>query len=371
MITVTPPIIPYDCNFSAGVKGEYLPYIVNPDGTEEYPLGKEFMPNVITNIGIDRWMTNASLVVYGGSQHDDTFAPSISFCRVGSGTNAASASNTALQTQLTDPAPTSTNFTGSGGCLSVLTNATTLGTVTHKITKQFLPVTAGPVSINEIGLGWTASNANTLFSRFVTPSTITLQTNQVLRVVYQLTVSLPQYITVSSITGLSNNGFSMTGTAAAKGLRLVHTPQFVFGELNSSGTFSGTYNSFIWAQIGADLPTYTFGANQTGGPWLLTSSSPSFPAVGADPVGWTFSTSSQYQYQGSAFISRNYVGSGASENTKYLDRIYEWVIDNPTNTVSTINGIKHGALAMLFDNPQTKTNEHRLRLTLRSSWVRI
>jgi hypothetical protein len=60
MITVTPPTIPYNYNLSAGVKGEYLPYIVNPDGSEEYPLGKEFMPNVITNIGIDYWFLNTA-----------------------------------------------------------------------------------------------------------------------------------------------------------------------------------------------------------------------------------------------------------------------------------------------------------------------
>lgn len=367
MITVTPPIIPYDCNFSAGVKGEYLPYIVNPDGTEEYPLGKEFMPNIITNIGIDRWFTNTGFGGTGFLFSDNTFLPSINWCRVGSGTNAASASDTALQTQLTDPAPTTTNFTGSGGCLSVLTDATTLGTVTHKITKQFNPVTAGPVSINEIGLGWAATTASTLFSRFVTPSTITLQTNQQLRVVYQLTISLPQYITVSSITGLSNNGFSMTGTATAKGLRLVHTPQFLFGELNSSGVFNNIDpgNGFIWNQIGADAPAIPFNRFESGGPWLLTSSSPSFPAVGANPSGWTFSGDS------SAFVSSTYTGAGAGNNTKFKDRIYEWTISNPVNTVSTINGIKHGALTMLFDNPQTKTNEHRLRLTLRSSWVRI
>jgi hypothetical protein len=59
MIEVINPILPVSYNFSAGVKGEYLPYIVNPDGTEEFPLGKEFIPNVITNIGLDRWFTNA------------------------------------------------------------------------------------------------------------------------------------------------------------------------------------------------------------------------------------------------------------------------------------------------------------------------
>ena len=215
MITVTPPTIPYDCQFTAGVKGEYLPYIVNPDGTEEYPLGKEFMPNIITNIGLDRWFTNASMSSYVEAFADNTFLPSINWCRVGSGTNPALASDTSLQSQLSDPAPTTTNFTGSGGCLSVLTNATSTGEVLHKITKQFSAVT-GTVNINEIGLGWSASTASTLFSRFVTPSTITLSAGQQLRVIYQLTIKLPQYVTVSSISGISSPGFDMTGTAPSK-----------------------------------------------------------------------------------------------------------------------------------------------------------
>jgi hypothetical protein len=383
MITVTPPTIPLNYQFSAGVKGEYLPYIVNPDGTEEYPLGKDFMPNVITNIGLDRWMSFVGGVGTNGTDSiskpfansawgDLVLTSTINWCRVGSGTNAASVTDTALQTQLTDPAPTSTNFTGSGGCLSVLTSTTTLGTAIHKITKQFPAVVSGPVTINEIGLGWTQTTASTLFSRFVTPAPIVLQTGQQLRVVYQITISVPQFLSSTSVSGITNNGFDITGTSPTKGLRLSGTSINVFGELNSTGGFpaGGNGNGAIWsmisisgfqtnAQTNNPIPQLYYGNL----PVLLSTAT--FNSVGAAPSNTIINGS------GSNIYNRTYTGTGAGNNTKYVDRVWEWAINAPVDTVSNIVGMGWHNIEMLFDSNQTKTNEHILRIGLRSSWTRL
>jgi hypothetical protein len=382
MIEVINPILPVSYNFSAGVKGEYLPYIVNPDGTEEFPLGKEFIPNVITNIGIDRWLTNADT-----SNSSQTWTNSISWIRAGSGTTAAAVTDTALQTQLTDPAPSNTNYTSTVPTpvnFTDLSNANTLGTATHTIVKQFAPLVGASATINEIGLGWSQTTASTLFSRVVLPSSINLIQDQVLRVTYRLTVSIPLFITPINIPSTSGSGFNVQGTASSgKGMRLTNSATWNFGTMATNGSMGGggggcstnnTPGGFIWQLVGADTTAITFfscagspGSStlwDAGNPWFVTGIS-SFPSIGNDPTGYS-TIGGQ-----STFISSTITGQGAANNTKFKDRTWEWSITNPANTTSGITGIKLGTLLMLFDNSQTKSSDYRLRLTLRSSWARI
>jgi hypothetical protein len=223
-----------------------------------------------------------------------------------------------------------------------------------------------------------------LFSRVVLPSSINLIQDQVLRVTYRLTVSIPLFITPINIPSTSGSGFNVQGTASGgKGIRLTNSATWNFGTMATNGSMGGggggcntlnTPGGFIWQLVGADSPSIQFfscagspgAANlwETSGPWFVNGIT-AFPSIGSDPTGYaTIGTSA-------TFISSTITGQGAANNTKFKDRTWEWSITNPANTTSGITGIKLGTLLMLFDNSQTKSSDYRLRLTLRSSWARI
>lgn len=367
MIEIIPPTIPLRAHLSAGVKGEYLPSVINPDGSEEFPLGREWIPNVITNIGIDYWMNNASYYAINDNR-DRTLENSIAWARAGTGTADALPSDQNLVNQLAGPtlAPTNTTFTGAGANASDLSSAASAGTVMHKITKQFAAAGSN-VTVTEVGLGW-QSTGNTLFSRVKLPSGIALTTGQILRLAYQLTVSLPQFNTASTISGLSSgtppNSFDLAGS-----LRWAGTAARVFGNLNSNGEFStNSDNGKLWLQIAQG------GSNDTLA--LLTNSS--FPAVGANG-SWTGVAGDLTNAEASS--SKTYTGTGNAVDTKYWDGIYTFGASSPANTVTTVRSLvwdatspftaKGSAPMILLSSNQTKSNLYQLQIGLRTSWARI
>lgn len=342
--------------------GEYQVQIVNQDGSVTYPIGEKFHKNVITDIGIDKLHSKA----YGdGNAHtaNDWIGRGgdsvLYYCRVGSGSTAASSTDQNLESQLSNPAPTSTMFTGSGGCLSVLTDVPTLGRATHKWTFQFAAAT-GSATINEIGLGW-AMTGNTLFSRFVTPTPIVLTDGQQLRVAYQLTISMPCYLTATSISGLTSNGFNVSGTSPNKGIRICGSASDVFGSVLNNGMFYDTGYLF-------PLMTSDMGYNQ--GSFTLGSGT-SFGSVGSLPANYgDIVIPGAVQH----YASRSVVGNGAGVYPKYIDRIVEFGISSPSETVSNVSGFHifagSATLSWLFDSPQTKSNEYKLRIGVRTSFAR-
>jgi hypothetical protein len=361
-----------EANFTAGLKGEYQIQVIDKEGNIRYPLGEQFHPNVITNIGLARLLTNSNpgrVVVSFGTDgaRDSTLSSAILWCRAGSGSTAAAATDTQLENQyiaVGSPVATPTNFTGTGGSLTDSTLAISAGSVVHKWTKQFAAVT-GAFTINELGLGWHQSDASTLFSRFVTPAPINLTDGQILRVVYQLTVSCPQYIDATTITGLSSNGFDMTGTAPDKGIRVTGDVATVFGQLDSTGVtaypVSGGRYGLLPSTVG----------QATGWQILaLGSGGTSFPAVGSASTVTTLATTNEV-------LSRSTVTPSGSP---VVDCVYEFTVSNPVNTVENVNtfhlgisieGVPNYQLHGIFDNPQTKSNEYKLLIGIRSGWTRL
>lgn len=359
----------YHYELTAGIKGEYLPYIVNPDGSREYPLGREFMKNVITNIGLDYLM---SFEAPGSGPGAVELDATLRWCRVGSGTNATATTDVNLQTQHTDPAPTQTHPSATGDNTSDLTGATTTGVATHQITYAFLPATAS-TPINEVGIGW-SSVGSTLFSRFKLPSTLTLGAGQELRVIYRITFSIPQYVTGSNV-GLTSGAFDATGTSPEKGWKVTGAAASLFGQIKASGAFGGNGADHVGIIL-------LMSCNPGNFPWgqimrcTLSSNTGGYPAVGSVvPLTSIVTHATAY--------TRNYVGAGSADATKYLDRVFRFSPAQPAETSSNVNAfifhmeststvpVPRVAISALFDTPQTKENTHELLFGIRTSWTRL
>ncbi len=366
-----------EANFTAGLKGEYQVQVIDKEGNIRYPLGEQFHPNVITNIGLARLLTNANFI--GNPAFDCTFrtipgaAGAIQFCRVGSSTTAAAATDTQLLSQLADPAPTSTMYIGTGANMTDNSTVTSTGEVTHKWTYQFAAVGAGGASINEIGLGWDGTTPqvnNTLFSRFKTPSTISITDGQILRVVYQLTISCPQYITSTPVTSLESNGFNMEGD-----MKVIGGPGALFGELSSQGLFPPaiTGRGELYGLVAGG---YLAGGTAAGGRslGLLLAESNAFPAVGS---GLTTPSSLASTI---TRVSRTLTTGSAP----YVDTVAEFSVSQPANTVSTVRSIllaqgineyvytpASARVQILLDSAQEKADTHKLQIGIRSGWTRL
>ena len=350
-------------NLTVGVMGEYLPYVVRPDGSEYYPLGEEFLKNVITDIGLDK------LMVYTYNNSNQSHAPQFmvnrAFCRIGSGNTATATTDTQLVTQI---ASTSALHTGAGANATDRTNVNTTGAVTHQWTYQFAPV-GGATTVNEIGVGWGESGA-TLLSRFVTPVTLTLLAGEILRVRWRFTISCPQFVTSTDTVG-SVIGFDAGGASPSRGLRITGNSTALFGGVSAAGDMDNNVGGFGLIgllQSGVD-------GNAWG--YLMTAhlaSNTVFPAVG------TPTTVASLSLNISNF-SRTYTGTGSGVSPKYLDRVYEFTPTQPASTVTNVSAFiiqAGGALdypvtqmVILFDNPQIKANTHRLRFGIRTSLTRL
>ena len=81
-------------------------------------------------------------------------------------------------------------------------------------------------------------------------------------------------------------------------------------------------------------------------------------------------------------MTRSYTGSGYNVSDKYLDRVVEFGVSNPPSTTSGIGGIaaiqtnaynatSYTGLMLLFDATQTKSDQYKLRVGIRTRWERI
>ncbi len=372
-----------EASFFPGIKGEYQIQVISPDGSISFPIGEQFHKNIITNIGLSRLITHSTRQYnYNYTASDTTYTETTVYCRVGSSATAAAAGDTQLGHQLLDPAPTYTFYTGTDANKTETASALT-GVVTHKRTYQFAAVGPSGATINEIGLGWHPIDDNTLFSRFVTPSAIVLADGQILRVVYQLTVSAPQYATATSVSGLSSGVspdiFNLAGTTPSAGIKLVGGVRQVFGLLNTAGGFS--YDSSDYSSSG-NLWTLVSQGESGGaekGLGYYLSSDATFPTVGVDITASVIAGSG----------SQNRVSRSPDVDivtNRYVDCVYEFTVSQPTNSASNVRavifrGMTYGGqlaagngsptLALRFNSDQTKLDTHKLQIGLRSGWTRL
>ena len=215
-------------NLTGKLAGKFKLEAIRPDGSVR--LLANWFGNLILDAGLER---------IGNGNYLTT-------CAVGSGTTAPANGNTALQALIASTTSITSNTYGAQG------SAPYYGW--RVITYQFATgVAAG--NLSEVGVGWGAS---TMFSRALIldglgdPTTITVLSDEILQVTYQLNIYPP----------LSDAAFSVTisGTAYTGNVRACQvTNSVLWGySLGSVASFLNTvlssgYNWLYNGSIGADI----------------------------------------------------------------------------------------------------------------------
>jgi hypothetical protein len=313
------------------VSGEYLLSVIKTDGTEVFPLGKEFRKNLVLNSGLD--------MLFNTGQAGNGFASVMTACRAGGGNTTANVADVVLAI----PFSASNTYTGACGTNVDTANSSSI----HKRTFDFAAEVGTSKNYNELGFSNDTNQATNLFSRVVLPSTVTVLVGEKLRVVYQLKCTLVQTTTAATVT-LNNGGFTGDGSIKCVGIY-----SQIFGTVNPNGSES------------AGVASYFLGRS-AGNAWLLTNST--YPSINTD-LSPSYTGVSQADSQ-SATASGTYVGG-----TFYKDLTYVWSASIPASTETDARAVMFGGSVArgslwIFNANQTKENTKTLTLVLRVAWTR-
>jgi hypothetical protein len=335
------------------LEGKFKIAVVKPNGKISYPLGDDYVPNLVLNSGKDLFFTLSS-------GNTGPLATLMNFCRAGTGTNSVVATDTDLQTQVKSSNTYVNGFNG-------VTDNLITGSRTFKRTYEFTPE-SGLVNYTEVGVSNAASG--NLFSRVLLPAPVAVNTLENLRITYELTVTVPQIITPSTITA-ENEGFNMAGQ-----MKIVGAFNNIFPTILANGTI--TSSSFESGTAKSNILNGWGGTHSLGGPTrtmgMILRTSVAFPAVNANiaSTGTILAAVSD-----AANVINTAYQPGSFEKTT------AWVFTpaNPGAIISTIGTItltpnnnfsfpslsessSNNGLQINLDNNQTKLNTHRLTIGL-------
>jgi hypothetical protein len=348
-----------NANLDTKLDGRFKIAVVKADGTERFPIGKGYHKNLILNSGLDLFFTHYT-------QYSPAFntAPSFSTelsanCRIGTGTTAVSPTDVALVNPVRWQSAynEAIGVPGGGNACQTIYDLVA-GSCTHRRTYDY-PTEVGTVIYTELGIA--PLQTGNLFSRIVI-SPVTVNAGEQLRVVYELTITIAQYITPTAASG-SSGTFDCAGN-----LKFVGQLASLFGAIGTDGLrVNGWKNSIINGF--ASNPSWSYYPLYA---WLTVHSA--FPAS---------DTNLAISYLAGQYIGANSVYVAGSF-TKYAEWIFSAV--NPVSTVSTVNSIiitprsswsgtsdpqlglfpGHG-LQLLLNGVQTKQADYKL--TLQFTWT--
>ena len=205
-----------------GLKGDYKLRILRADRSVRYE--SDWIPNLITNLGMDRIGQQAGAVG--------------NFCRIGTGTTTPAFTDTALVSQ---SAATNNVIAQS------LTNAGSPNYETQATSTYEFALGAVVGNMAELGLGWSASSASTLFSRSRildgggSPTTITVLSSEILQVTYRLT-AYPQLTDSTGTVDISGTTYNYTARwfsiATTLGISLHNSGQYM-GNPSQATAYTG------------------------------------------------------------------------------------------------------------------------------------
>lgn len=330
--TMKTPII--NAHIHGTVKGQYVLGVVNRRGEVRYPFGLEPRNNLLLDSGLNRVFTDYTGVHNLWVQDETTRA------RLGSGDTAPVVTDTALE----DPiVMTDSLFTGSGA--NGISYDLLTGKATYKKTFEF-PAESGSVTYREVGIG-RSSGSQTLFSRIVLPSPVTLSAGENIRLSYQFTLGLPQIVTPTPVTA-STTGWDATGE-----LQILGTGPEIFGNyLTSPPQFSG-------GTAVRYLSNYTFNGGISGQPGARAElfQPPNSLARSTDVGAVTPYVPGSFQ----------------------IDKFHRWVASNPGDTFPNVTLVDFyvgtpptgGLFRLALDSPQEKSNQYALTINVRTSLARV
>ncbi len=288
--------------------------IIRPQGyftisTDKRGKLAEF-PNLITNSGLD-------LLVAAGFMQN---------CFVGTGNVAPTVNDTQMGVL---KAENSESFNAVNGC--------TTSAPYYAFTRNTYRFSAGTASgnLNEVGIGKSISGTRTLFSRelikdsFGNPTTITLLSDEVLEVVYELR----HYIPVTDVTG------SVTFTG------------------NLAGTYAYTIRPMAVTSPSSWSPDRTY---SYGGPISASAYASSIGSITSSPTGNWFPSD--------GVVISNYISGTHSIQFTYKWSLSRGNVPGGIRSISFAMGI--GNYQIEFNPPIPKTSIDTLQLTFGYSWAR-
>jgi hypothetical protein len=325
----------------AKIGGMYSFKVKRADGTVE-DLGHQ--RNLILDTGYDY------LYAFDSGISGSNFAAPFTVARIGTGNTAATAGDTALQTQTASHAAYVTTD-GSNGS----TYDTAEGSVLHKRTFQFAAA-SGSSTIAEVGVGWTASTASTLFSRIVLGTTISLNTGDVLFVIYTLKVIFDQIVNSTEVN-LTTGTFALVGD-----LKITNTLASIFGLINANGTTSTSTSTGIGSNVlcGASGAAKLYNRLGTNTAFPTVNTDTGFSDEQASPTLTSMSHTNGTKTVSGQF---SYPGPGAVSGVRSVG--IGWTINPPGS--SPTNPI----IWILLDNAQTKEDLKILRFTYTVTYSQI
>jgi hypothetical protein len=325
-----------------GISAKYKIAVCRNGGVIRKPFGDDWIPNLITNSGLDNLINLSS---------NTPFHALFNTARAGSGTTAPANTDTQLTTQLAGQ--NTTTLLGSGNGYS---NDTTVGAWTGTWVYEFPAATSG-ITVNEIALAWTSTQGtgtNAITTHALTPSAVTLNTGDNLRLTYSVTLSIPSLVTPITVSLSAINGFNISGQLKVCGL---YSSMFGTVASNASSTTAGAPNQ----GIGSGIYPGGSGSCQAS---LMTAPT-SFPAVNTSPSETIISGSS----------SPNATYSTYTNGTFTRTATYVWNPSTPASTV-TVNTIRFAFYNLvgpylILTTPQSKANTNTLTVVLTYNWTRV
>lgn len=222
-------------NAHFGICGDYKLRILDGKTRAIKYESPDWIPNLITNLGMDR-------VGLGSG------AAWANFCRIGTGTTTPAFTDTALVAQV---ASTSTLVGSVSNVNAGAPNYETTSTATWEFAQG-----AVVGNMAELGLGWTASTANTLATRSRildgggSPTTITVQASEILQVTYRLR-SFPKITDDTGVVVISGVNYNYTARLSsagnARGLQATNGP---LTGLSSANAYNGALGAITAAPSG-------------------------------------------------------------------------------------------------------------------------
>lgn len=300
------------------LKGRYRIIVERANGMQE---DSGWFDNLILNNGLNAMGINSTSgsYLYG-------------FCSVGTGTSPPNVNQVWLDNFLAQQAATSSPSATNSGSPTYFSSQT--------LTYSF---SVGEVigTITEIGVGWAASS-NTLFSRSLIPTPISLTAFDTLRVFYTLEI-YPEITDIlgSLVLGATNVNYT---------IRRVQIGSFREGLAPS--IFSGA-RGYLQPRSGMSLVSIT--------------SNPNGSAFSGSPTP-IFSASNKVYISNSFYIDRDFTLATGSFNN--ISGLY-YTSGGMTSSTAGSPDARGGAYQIIFSSPITKSSAQVLRFTIRTQWDRL
>lgn len=259
----------------------------------------------------------------------------------------------------TETKRTNTYLIGTGNCETTQSGTTIQMRRTYDHTTE-----SGPITYNEVGVGWSTTGSNTVFSRILLNTPIALVSGQKLRMVYQLNVTLSPSTPV--LKNLSVGGWPVAPSTTTDGQECIQN-------LNISGVNgNGVSSTFFNVDV---LDPAAPNSVVSGRMMCVSTNSTALSAFGSAPNRATTAFLCSVAPTNAAYSALSFQ-LDVSSVFQVADAVSSSIRSVMLGGRSFISGYfpydtLRQSFVFLFDEVQAKTNTQTLTFTVRFTWGRV